>query len=246
MAGLLRLSSEASHPGDLNHPPRELSLSKIVVLDTRRPPGLPGPRGLKRLHGPRGAANPMLAKALLRAKMRSLRRGFARENGRAALLAAEQSPPWPAPGVVSGYFPVGSEIDPRPLLGRLALAGWRLALPRITSRRGTLQFCEWTQSDILVPDAFGIPAPADTAAVIRPDLVIAPVLAFDRLGGRLGQGAGLYDQVIRALRATGPVLYIALAYNGQKVAHVPTEDHDERLDGILTETGYLEMVRLTA
>src|ERR1019366_7409397 len=55
-AGLLRLSSKASHPGDLNRLTRELSLSRIVVLDTRRPPGLPGPRGLKRLHGPRGAA----------------------------------------------------------------------------------------------------------------------------------------------------------------------------------------------
>ena len=71
-------------------------------------------------------------------------------------------------------------------------------------------------------------------------MVIAPLLAFDRGGGRLGQGGGLYDRTLEALRVQGRVFVVGLAYAGQEVAEVPSEPHDQKLDAILTETGYIE------
>jgi 5-formyltetrahydrofolate cyclo-ligase len=71
--------------------------------------------------------------------------------------------------------------------------------------------------------------------------VIAPVLAFDRAGQRLGQGAGHYDRTLANLRALRPVFVLGLAYAGQEVEALPAEPHDERLDAILTETAYIEV-----
>ncbi|HEY9233988.1 MAG TPA: 5-formyltetrahydrofolate cyclo-ligase, partial [Phenylobacterium sp.] len=71
-------------------------------------------------------------------------------------------------------------------------------------------------------------------------LVICPLLAFDRRGARLGQGGGHYDRTIEALRAEGPVFVLGLAYAGQEVEGLPAEPHDQRLDAILTESGYIE------
>ena len=71
-----------------------------------------------------------------------------------------------------------------------------------------------------------------------PRLVICPLLAFDRAGGRLGQGGGHYDRTLAVLRAQGPVFVLGLAYAGQEVAALDLEPHDQRLDAILTETGY--------
>jgi 5-formyltetrahydrofolate cyclo-ligase len=76
---------------------------------------------------------------------------------------------------------------------------------------------------------------------VRPDLVIAPLLAFDRAGGRIGQGGGHYDRTIAALRTQGPLFVIGLAFAGQEVAELPHEPHDQRLDAILTETAYIEV-----
>jgi 5-formyltetrahydrofolate cyclo-ligase len=76
---------------------------------------------------------------------------------------------------------------------------------------------------------------------VAPDLVIAPLLAFDRKGGRLGQGAGHYDRTLANLRALKPVFVLGLGYAGQEVAEIPLEAHDQRLDAILTETEYIEV-----
>ena len=120
-------------------------------------------------------------------------------------------------------------------------AGWRTTLPRAANRQSPLIF--HAADGPLAPDAFGIPAPLPTSPRLTPDLVLVPVLAFDRAGGRLGQGAGCYDRTIAALRAAGPVRVIGLAYAGQEVERVPTGEHDQRLDGILTDKGYLPVLR---
>ncbi len=77
---------------------------------------------------------------------------------------------------------------------------------------------------------------------MTPDLVLAPVLAFDRTGGRLGQGAGCYDRTIATLRAVRRVQVIGLAYAEQEVDRVPMDEHDQRLDGILTDKGYVAVI----
>jgi 5-formyltetrahydrofolate cyclo-ligase len=124
---------------------------------------------------------------------------------------------------------------------RLADAGVRLALPVAFERDQPLDFRAYDLGDRLEPDAYNIAAPTSAAPVVRPDLVITPLLAFDRKGGRMGQGGGHYDRTLALLRAEGPVFVLGLAYAGQEVADIPLEDHDQRLDAILTEKGYIEV-----
>jgi hypothetical protein len=83
-----------------------------------------------------------------------------------------------------------------------------------------------------------LPAPPQHAEEKRPELVVAPLLAFDRFGGRLGQGGGHYDRALAALRRTGPVFLLGLAFAGQEVDRLDLEPHDQPLDAVLTEAGY--------
>ncbi|MGI8840529.1 MAG: 5-formyltetrahydrofolate cyclo-ligase [Caulobacteraceae bacterium] len=186
---------------------------------------------------------PSSAKVALRAALRRRRRALARAHPDAASLAAAFLPlsRLPAFRVVAGYRPIGSELDPGPSLARLAAAGAAIALPAAPGREGPMIFRAAGPLDALVPDALGIPAPPPSAPSLIPDLILAPVLAFDRRGGRLGQGGGHFDRAIAALRAAGPLLVIGLAFAGQEVDAVPLEDHDRRLDAILSETGYIEV-----
>ena len=124
-------------------------------------------------------------------------------------------------------------------------AGERLrVVARWTSlpgRDAPLVFRAWDPRDPLVPDALGVPAPPPSAPGLHPDLVITPLLAFDRKGGRLGQGGGHYDRTLESLRAARPVFVLGLAYAGQEVEPMALDPHDQRLDAILTETGYREV-----
>jgi len=189
------------------------------------------------------ATSPESAKTLLRTEMRARRHALAEQHPEAcrraaALLPLDKLPPFT---VVSGYRPQGSEIDPGPVLRRLQEAGARVALPVAVGRDAPLVFRAFASGMKLVPDVFGIPSPGPEADELRPDLVIAPLVAFDRKGGRLGQGGGHYDRTIQNLKAAGAVFVLGLAYAGQEVARAPAEPHDERLDAILTETGYIEV-----
>ena len=186
---------------------------------------------------------PPCPKPALRVRLRALRRRLAAEapdaaERAAALLPLERLPPLQ---VFALYHPMGSEMDPRPLLARLRRGGARPALPAADSRDEPFAFRLWDDAVRLEPDAFGIPAPPPRAPVLEPDLVVAPVLGFDRAGRRLGQGAGHYDRALANLRARKPVFVIGLAYAGQEIAELPDEPHDERLDAILTETGYIQV-----
>jgi 5-formyltetrahydrofolate cyclo-ligase len=125
---------------------------------------------------------------------------------------------------------------------RLAQAGARLALPAAESADASLIFRAFSTGDPLAPDAFGIASPLPDAPEVQPDLIITPLLAFDRFGGRIGQGGGHYDRTLAAMRARAraPVFVLGLAYAGQQVARAPMEVHDQRLDAILTEKAYIE------
>jgi 5-formyltetrahydrofolate cyclo-ligase len=182
-------------------------------------------------------------KTALRARLRGVRRLLAAETPDAAAEAAMRLPldRLPAFRVFSGYVALGAEMDPGPLMQRLAETGAMGALPVAASRDAALDFRAWDPDGELEPDAFGIPAPPPTAPLLTPDLVIAPLLAFDRRGGRLGQGAGHYDRTLANLRASRAVFVLGLGYSGQEVAAIPMEPHDQRLDAILTETGYIQV-----
>jgi 5-formyltetrahydrofolate cyclo-ligase len=87
----------------------------------------------------------------------------------------------------------------------------------------------------LAADALGVRAPTRRAPFVTPDLVVTPLLAFDALGGRLGQGGGYYDRTLAELRARGQVFVLGLAWAGQEVERLPAETHDQPLDAVLTE-----------
>jgi 5-formyltetrahydrofolate cyclo-ligase len=161
-------------------------------------------------------------------------------------LAAAFDPAWLGPDArsVAGYCAVRDEIDPQDLLRRLAAAGYLTALPA-TPPRGTyqtLEFRSWRPGDPLIRGAFGVGEPSVSAGSVRPDVLLVPLLAFDRQGGRLGYGAGYYDRTIADLRASGRVRTLGLAFAAQEVAVTPRENHDVLLDGVVTETGLLEVM----
>lgn len=143
---------------------------------------------------------------------------------------------------VAGYWPVGGEIDGRPLLAALAKAGNIVALPRMHTRAGPAHFLEWRGSETLSADAFGVPSPPADNQEVWPRLILTPLLAFDRAGRRLGQGGGHYDRIISLLRAHGAIA-VGLAYAEQEMAEVPTGPHDALLDWVITPKEALRCVR---
>jgi 5-formyltetrahydrofolate cyclo-ligase len=184
------------------------------------------------------------AKIMLRLEMRGLRRRLCAEAPDAGDRAVARLPAGLiGAAVVAGYQPAGTEIDPWPLMQAFVRAGARLALPVAVTLDGPLIFRAYANGDPLRPDLAGIAAPMASAGPLNPTLVITPLLAFDRQGGRMGQGGGHYDRTLAALRKKGPVFVLGLAYAGQQVAHIPAEAHDQPLDAILTEKEYIEVTK---
>jgi len=140
--------------------------------------------------------------------------------------------------VVSGFFPIRSEIDPRPLMDVLRQRGAWLCLPVVIDRE-TICFRELVRGAELVDTGFGTRGPPETAAILEPELLIMPMSVFDMAGGRIGYGAGHYDRAIARLTAKGPApRLMGLAFDCQRVDKVPVEPHDQLLDAVITETGY--------
>lgn len=140
--------------------------------------------------------------------------------------------------VISGFWPIRSEADIRPLLAHLRTRGARLCLPVVLDRE-TIVFRELVMGAEVVKTGFGTTGPGPEAAVLDPDILLVPLSAFDRAGHRIGYGAGHYDRAIDRLKAKGhaPKL-IGIAFDCQEVASVPAEPHDVALDAILTESGF--------
>lgn len=167
--------------------------------------------------------------------MRAIRRRLARESQGAGERLAARAEALPAVETVALYLPMGSEIDTGPLALRLIGMGRSLCLPVVVEDGTPLVFRQWRPQDPLQPDLQGIAAPIKIAPEVTPALILAPLLAFDAFGGRMGQGGGYYD---RTFAAHPDALRIGVAYAGQAVARVPMEPHDIPLHGVLTETGY--------
>ena len=148
----------------------------------------------------------------------------------------------PAGIAVSGYWPQGDELDCRPLLLALHDSGHPVGLPVVAARGAPLEFRRWTPATALIDGAFGIAMPPAEAAPVVPALVLAPLLAFDRAGYRLGYGGGFYDRTLERLAAAGHVLAVGLAFAAQEVPAVPCGPHDRRLDWIVTEQAALATV----
>ncbi len=151
-------------------------------------------------------------------------------------LAARGLPFEIAPGtIVSGYSPIRSELDPIPLMRKLAAQGGRLALPAILGRGKSLLFRAWVPGDRLTMGPLGILEPSPAMAELIPDIMLVPCAAFDRLGHRIGYGAGHYDFTLAHLRKAKPITAIGLAFAAQEIKTVPALAHDVALDYVLTE-----------
>jgi 5-formyltetrahydrofolate cyclo-ligase len=177
-------------------------------------------------------------KARLREQALALRDALpASERAAAAsTIAARPFPVKVDPGtVVSGFSPMKSEINPIPLMRRLADAGANLALPTIAGRGNPLTMRAWAFGEPLNSGQWGIREPFPDARVVDPDILIVPLAAFDRAGHRIGYGAGYYDMTINALRAKKPVVAIGIAFAAQEIPLVPATERDARLDLVLTE-----------
>ena len=138
---------------------------------------------------------------------------------------------------ISGFIPYLSEIDTRPLLGQLGARGCRTCVPVVIENNTPLEFRTWAPGEPTVAGRWGIPVPPDGSAVVDPDVLLVPMLAFDISGYRLGYGGGFYDRTLEKLRAMKPVVAVGVAYSAQQLDAVVCGDHDQPLDWILTEKG---------
>ena len=158
---------------------------------------------------------------------------------RAAAAESIAARPFPIriePGVVaSGFSPMKSEINPVPLMRKLADNGARLALPVIAGRGKPLIMRAWNFGDPLASGQWGIREPTGEAAEVAPDILLVPLAAFDRTGHRIGYGAGYFDMTINALRSKKPVTAVGIAFAVQEIPSVPITERDARLDLVLTE-----------
>jgi 5-formyltetrahydrofolate cyclo-ligase len=183
------------------------------------------------------------SKADLRAAALTARDALSSEQRTAAAqaIAMRGLPIDIAPGsVVAAYSPIRSEIDPIPLMRTLAGRGARLALPAVMARGKSLAFRAWSPNDRLLLGPLGILEPSPAAAEIIPDIMLVPLAAFDRLGHRIGYGAGHYDYTLAHLRKVKPITAIGLAFAAQEIKAVPALQHDVALDYVLTETHVLD------
>ena len=183
-------------------------------------------------------AEPALLKANLRREMTAKRDALpaAARQQAAEIIAARSFPvAVPSGAIVSGFMPLKSEINPLPLMRKRAEAGAQLALPVVAGKGRPLIMRAWAFGTPLASGVWGIREPMPDSPAVDPDVLIVPLLAFDRRGYRLGYGAGYYDMTLTALRAKKPVVAVGIAYAAQEVDTVPTTPRDARLDLVLTE-----------
>ncbi|EJF87835.1 5-formyltetrahydrofolate cyclo-ligase [Bartonella rattimassiliensis] len=142
--------------------------------------------------------------------------------------------------ILAGYWPIKSEIDPRPLLNAITLRGGRLALPAVVDST-TMIFRAFSPDMTLKPMRFGTFGPDGENAVVFPNMIIVPLSAFDPQCHRLGYGGGYYDRTVKVLEKQGyqPTL-LGLGFSCQEVSSIPATEHDLQVQGIFTEKGFLK------
>ena len=185
------------------------------------------------------AGNPnFYSKSNLRKECRRVRRERHRrgtgQDGRELAKIFLQSIKIKVPAKVSGYWPIQSEIDIRPLLLSLHSLGHTLCLPAIVAPAAPLQFRQWAPCDDLKNGPFNILEPQEFKPQLNPKVIIVPLLAFDTRGNRLGYGGGYYDRTLSSL-SDRKIITIGVGYEAQLLNSVPADPSDVALDWIITE-----------
>jgi 5-formyltetrahydrofolate cyclo-ligase len=155
-----------------------------------------------------------------------------------------ESLPWRERRKMSLFWPLADEIDTQLLLHDLHRLGAEPLLPRMQGKGQPLVFHAWAPELALVPGSFGVMEPSADLPVVVPEIVLAPLLAFDRRGHRLGYGAGFYDRTFDAIVAAGgEPLRVGYCFACQEIAEVPVDETDVPLDAVVTEEGLLPLGR---
>jgi len=179
-------------------------------------------------------------KKRLRVQCRDTRRGIASGDAEAAARSVARRVTTEIPlapsAVVAGYWPFPDELDPRPVMTDLHAQGHVLCLPVVVAPHSALEFRAWAPGDSLVKAVFGTRVPHSDRLTLVPDVLLVPLLAFDRAGFRLGYGGGYYDRTLAALEPTGAIS-IGIGFAIQEIKRVPRDAYDRRLNWMVTETG---------
>jgi 5-formyltetrahydrofolate cyclo-ligase len=174
------------------------------------------------------------AKQAVRRRMLAARKAWDPSSGNALTSHVLREMPPPAGAVVSGFWPMGQEIDIRPLLVTLHERGHRIVLPETPKRGNPLIFRLWHPRSVMISERFGTSRP--DGPVLVPDFLLVPLLAFDRRGYRVGYGAGYYDRTLAGLPGR---FRLGVAYAAQELDAVPAGAYDQRLDAVATERGVI-------
>jgi 5-formyltetrahydrofolate cyclo-ligase len=142
----------------------------------------------------------------------------------------------------AGFWPIGDEIDLRPLLAALHEDGYNVLLPVTPTVAAALSFRRWTPSTAMAAGPFGTSHPTACEPTLDPDVLLVPLLAVDADGYRLGYGGGFYDRTLEQLRGRKPIIAIGVGFEEQRVDRVPRGAGDHRLDWLLTERRLLAFV----
>jgi len=200
--------------------------------------------GWQNWHDAGAMAETQTAKAELRREAIARRDALpaAARSAAAETIAARPFPIAFAPGaIISGFIPLKNEIDPQPLMRKVAAKGAQLALPVVMGRDKPLAMRAWNFGEPLATGIWGIREPKPDAAMLDPDILIVPIVAFDRAGHRIGYGAGYYDLTITLLRARKHVATVGIAFAVQEIPAVPATPRDARLDLVLTEREVIDL-----
>ena len=134
--------------------------------------------------------------------------------------------------IVGGYYPVNFEIDDLELLKKFEKNKFNISLP-VIKKNFQMDFYKWSFSDPLKVNKYGIPEP-ETKNIVYPDVLLVPLVAFDKNLNRLGYGGGYYDRLIKKLTKKKKIMKIGLAFSFQKIDKVPINIYDQKLDYIVT------------
>ena len=134
--------------------------------------------------------------------------------------------------IIGGYYPVNFEVDDLELLKKLEKDNFAISLP-VIKKNFKMDFYKWSFSDPLKINRYGIPEP-EIKDLVYPDIILVPLVAFDKHLNRLGYGGGYYDRLIEKLSKKKKIIKIGLALSVQKIDKVPINKYDQKLDFIIT------------
>ena len=134
---------------------------------------------------------------------------------------------------VGGYFPVNNEIDDLEILKKLEQKSFTISLP-VVKKNFAMDFYNFSFNDPLIVNKYGIPEPQKTN-IVYPDIILIPMVGFDKNLNRLGYGGGYYDRLIEKLMKKKKILKIGLAFSRQQINNLPISKYDKKMDYIVTE-----------